>query len=101
MAIITKIYDIVETIVLRLLGLLELFLFLRFILKFFNANPETLVVNYIYKWSGIIVLPFDFIFPDIHWPKGYFIETSTLSAMVGYAILVFAVFRLLKLFSQD
>jgi len=101
MVILTKIYDTVETIVIRLLGLLELFLFLRFILKFFNASSKALVVDFIYKWSSILVSPFDFIFPDIHLPKGYFIETSTLSAMVGYAILVYVIFRLLRLFSRD
>jgi len=96
-----KIYSLIESIAEKLLNLLELFLFLRLILKFFGASPKALVVGYIYKWSDIIISPFNFIFPDIPWPKGYLIETATLSAMVGYAILVYVIFRLLRLFSRE
>lgn len=85
---------------LRLLFLLEIFLFLRFFLKLLDANPKAIVVGLIYKTSNIIVLPFKFIFDNIYW-KGYFIETSALSAMAGYAIAVFIIFKLLKLFSKD
>ncbi len=85
----------------RLLGLLELFLFLRLAFKFLAANPESLVVNLVYRYSDILIGPFEFIFPDIYWPKGYLIELSTISAMLGYALLVFIIFQLLKLFSRE
>ena len=85
----------------RLLFLLELFLFLRFTLKFLNANPEAFVVGLIYKYTDIFISPFEFIFLNIYWPKGYLIETATILAMIGYAIAVFIIFQLLRLFSTD
>jgi len=101
MRILTKTYLMVFYLIKRLLSLAELFLFLRLILKFLGANPQALVVNLIYKWSDILVSPFDFIFSDIYWPAGYLIETATISAMIGYALTVFILLRLLRLFSRD
>ena len=83
----------------RLLSLLEIFLFLKLLLKFLDANPQALVVNLIYQYSDILVSPFNFIFPNFYW-RGYFIETATISAMIGYALAVFIIFRLLRLFSS-
>lgn len=100
MGVLRKIYSMIFYITERLLVLLEGFLFLRLMLKFLNANSKTLVVNLIYKYSDILISPFDFIFTDIHW-KGGVIETTTTSAMVGYWILVWVIFRLLRLFSRD
>lgn len=86
-------------IIKRLLSLFEIFLFLRLSLKFLDANPQALVVNLIYRYSNILVSPFNFIFPNFYW-RGYFIETATISAMIGYALVVFIIFRLLRLFSN-
>ena len=99
MRILSKTYLMTFYIVKRLLSLLEIFLFLRLLLKFLAANPQALVVNLIYKGSDILVSPFNFIFPNIYWPAGYLIETATISAMIGYALAVFIIFRLLRLFS--
>lgn len=96
-----RIYIMVFYIIKRLLGLVELFLFLRLTLKFFSASSKALVVDFIYKYSDILISPFEFIFPDIYWPKGYLIEITTISAMFGYAIIVFILFQLFRLFSQD
>lgn len=84
----------------RALFLLEIFLFLRLMLKFFDADPKALVVNLIYKGSDILIWPFKFIFPNIYWNERL-IETSTISAMVGYALVVYIFFQLLKLFSKN
>lgn len=80
----------------KLFYLLETFLFIRLALKFISANPGALVVDWIYHWSGKIVAPFDYIFHDIILTSGYFIETSTLAAMIGYAILAFIVLKIFK-----
>ena len=85
----------------RVFFLLEFFLFLRLLLKYSGANPKTLVVELIYQYSDILVSPFEFIFPNIYWPEGRFIEIAVISAIIGYAILVFIIFQLLKLFSRD
>jgi len=96
----TKIYSLIERVIKRLLYLLELFLFLRLILKFFNASPKALVVNLIYTYSDILVSPFKFIFPNLYW-RNYLIETATISATVGYIIAVYVLFQLLRLFAKD
>jgi membrane-associated phospholipid phosphatase len=97
----SKSYLMIFLLIKRLLALLEFFLFLRLILKFLSANPQALIVNLLYKSSDIFVSPFEFIFPNIYWPKDYLIETATISAMVGYALLVLIFFQILRLFSKD
>ncbi|MCX6761103.1 MAG: hypothetical protein NTZ84_03320 [Candidatus Nealsonbacteria bacterium] len=91
----------ISSIIKKILGLLELFLFLRLLLKFLGANSQTLVVGQIYKYSGILVYPFDFIFHDIYWPQGHIIEVSSIAAMIGYALAIFILFQLLQTFSED
>ena len=82
----------------KLFYLLEFFLFLRLALKFIQANPQSLVVNWIYKWSDFFVSPFNFIFKDIIFPNGFLLEAATLSAMIGYAILVWIILKLFRAF---
>jgi hypothetical protein len=101
MKILTNIYSIISSIIKKLLGLLEVFLFLRLLLKFLGANTQTLVVSQIYKYSSIFVSPFDFIFHDIYWPEGHIIEVSSITAMISYALVVFILFQLLQTFSED
>jgi len=96
----SKIYSMIFYVIKRLLGLVEIFLFLRLALKFFGANPKALVVDIIYQGSDIFISPFKFIFPNIYW-NGKLIEITTLSAMAGYAILVYILFQLLRLFSKE
>ena len=95
-----KIYSAILRSAKRLFGLLEWFLFLRLVLKFLGASSESLVAAVIYKYSDILIGPFQSIFPDIYF-KGRMIETATISAMIGYLILMLIFFRLLGLFSRD
>lgn len=98
---ISHLITMISNLIRKLFYLLELFLFLRLILKFVWANPKALVVKLIYQWSDFFVSPFNFIFKNIYWPKGYFIEAATISAMFGYAILVYVILKLLHPFSKD
>jgi len=100
MKFLSAFYSIIIFIIKRLFILTESFLFLRLVLKFLGANPETLIVEIIYKYSAVFVSPFLFIFPNFYW-KGYMIEIATISAMVGYAIVFFVVIQLLKIFSKN
>jgi hypothetical protein len=84
----------IKSLILKLFYLLEFFLFLRLILKFFGASKTALVVKQIYQGSGFFVSPFDHIFSNIVLSRGYFIETATLAAMFGYAILVYIFLKL-------
>ncbi len=101
MRIFSTVYEMIFYVIKRLFFLLEFFLFIRLTLKFLGANPKTPAVELIYQYSDILVSPFNFIFPNIYWPRGYLIETATISAMIGYAIAVFVIVKLLRLFSTD
>jgi len=84
----------IKSLILKLFYLLEFFLFLRLILKFFGASKTALVVKQIYQGSGFFVSPFENIFPNIILGRGYLLETTTLAAMVGYAILAYIFLKL-------
>ena len=96
----SKAYSIFFYVVKRLFIVFEFFLFLRLILKFLNANPQALVVDFIYKYSDIVISPFQAIFPNIYW-RNFFIDTVTISAMLGYLIAVLVILLILKAFSQE
>jgi len=95
-----RIFSLVFYLVKRLIGLVEILLFLRLLLKFFAANPQALIVKLIYQYSDILVSPFDFIFADIYW-REYLIEIDTISAIVGYGLIILILFWLLKLLPRD
>jgi hypothetical protein len=99
MKIATKIYKKTFDVIKKLLGLLEIFLAIRLVLKMLAANPLAPVVNLVYKGSDFLVAPFKYIFTDFYW-KGLFVDTATISAMIGYCIIVFLLFRILRLFSD-
>lgn len=101
MEILRKTYLLIVLVTQRILGLLELFLFIRFLLRFLNASPKALAVSLIYKYSDILIFPFKFIFPDINLPYNFLIDSATVSAMIGYAVLAFVFLEVLKLFSND
>lgn len=101
MKILATLYEMVLYIIKRLFFLLEFFLLIRLVLKYLGANPQTLVVDAIYKYSDILVSPFESIFPNVYWPEGRLIEIATISAMIGYFIATFIIFQLLRLFSTE
>lgn len=100
MGILNKFYLMIIEVFERLFALLEFFLFLRLMLKYLGANPKSLFVNLIYKYTDTFVSPFRFIFPNLYWPEGRLIEIDTIAAMIGYAIIVFVIFQLLRPFSS-
>ncbi|PIV45395.1 MAG: hypothetical protein COS25_00010 [Candidatus Nealsonbacteria bacterium CG02_land_8_20_14_3_00_37_10] len=100
MRILSSVYSSFLSIISKLFWLFELFLFLRLLLKFLGANSQTLVVSLVYERSDVVIAPFSFIFRDIYW-KGHLVEMSVISAIVGYAIAAFIVFKILRLFSRD
>ena len=98
--LIKKTFNLFERAIKRILWIVELFLFLRLLLKFLGASSEAFVVNLIYKYSDILISPFRLIFQDIYW-NGKVIELATISTMIGYVIFVFVIFKLSHLFSGD
>ena len=100
MRILFKVYSVFLSLLSKFFLFLQFFLFLRLLLKFLGANPETLVVGIIYKYSDILISPFNLIFNDIYlWD--FLIETSTVSAMAGYAMAMFIIIKALRLFGKE
>jgi len=100
MRILSSVYSLFLSALSKLFLLLQLFLFLRLLLKFLGANPQTLVIDIIYGKSDVLVSPFNFIFRDFFW-QDRLIETSAVSAMVGYAVAFFILIRILRLFQRN
>ena len=100
MKIISKLYSGILSLISKLFWLFEVFLFLRLLLKFLGASQKAFVVGLIYKYSDILVSPFSSIFSNFYW-QDRLVEIVTISAIVGYAIAMFLIFQILRLFSQD
>jgi len=94
-----KFNDSINRIIHKVLGLVELVLFVRLMLKALGANSESLAVGILYEYTDILISPFNSIF-DNFYSNGVFIETVTISAMIGYAVFVFIVARLLYVFDR-
>jgi len=79
-----------------LLGILEILLGLRFVLKFIGANPDAGFSAFIYGITNIFIAPFNALLgtPQV---GGSIIEVNTLIAMAVYALLVWIIARLLAI----
>jgi len=76
-----------------LLGILEALLALRVLLKLFAANPNSPIAVLIYSLTGIFLIPFSSLTssPSV---GGIILEISTFFAMLIYALIGWAVERL-------
>ena len=74
-----------------LLGLIEVFLVLRFVLQLLSANAASSFVSVIYAISGVLVAPFTAIFPAS--PAVF--QASTLVAIIVYALLAWGIVKLI------
>ena len=95
-SVLFSISSLLFSLIERLFYLMEFFLFMRLILKLVDANPKAPVVNALYVWSDLLVMPFNAIFKNIPLPWGYYLETATICAMAGYAIVIFILFKLFR-----
>ncbi len=77
-----------------ILGLLEILLGLRFVLKLIAANPHSGFAVFIYGITGVFVAPFNFL---VGTPRsgGTILEVTTLIGMAVYALLFWVVARAL------
>lgn len=80
----------------RVLAIIELFLFLRLLLRFLAAAPQSFVVALIYEVTEKILLPFHGIFPDIT-VVGRSLDIVAVSGMIGYLLAYFILGRILSL----
>lgn len=91
----------VSNIVWYVVGLIEILLVFRFVLKLLGANPTSGFVDFIYGLTGILTAPFDRIFsvatPEAGDVVQSVFEPSILVAAVVYALLGWGVVKLLNL----
>lgn len=76
-----------------ILGVLEVLLLLRLLLRLLGANEASGFVTFIYSLTHIFVGPFNGIFNDQALGRSVF-ETSTLIAMIVYALLAWGIVSL-------
>jgi uncharacterized protein YggT (Ycf19 family) len=90
--------------VVRLLGglinfvliLVEAFLLVRVILRFFAANPTTPFVHWIYTSSSTLIDPFRGIFPTTVIGHNHVVDFTALFAMLVYGLIALAFLALLN-----
>ncbi len=83
------------------LGLFEVLLAIRLVLRFLDANPAAGIVDLVYKLTEVIILPFKGIFANIYLSGGGVLDTVTLSAMIGYPVIAYILVELLQLAARD
>lgn len=79
-----------------ILGIIEVLLVFRFILKMFAANPASGFANLIYTLSQPFVAPFNGLF-NIAVVQGSVFEWTTIVAGVVYAIIAYGLVKLFQL----
>lgn len=80
-------------IVWYLLGLLEILLAFRFVLKLFAANPSAGFTSFIYGATHIFTAPFLSVF-RVSQVAGSIFEWTTLLAMLVYWLIAFGIVKL-------
>jgi uncharacterized protein YggT (Ycf19 family) len=68
-------------------GVAEVFLGLRVLLKLFNANSSAGFVQWVYDSSDVLLQPFRGIFPAKELASGSVVDFSALFAMLVYGLV--------------
>jgi len=87
-----------QNIVYYLLGVIEVLLGLRFVLKLLGANPGSGFVDFIYGLTGIFIAPFEAIFSTATTEGAEttsVFEPATLMAMAIYTLIAYGIVKLL------
>lgn len=83
----------INRILYTLLGILEIFLGLRFVLKLIAANPSSGFAMFIYGITGLFMAPFNALVPTPR-VEGSVLEITTLIAMAVYALFFWVLARI-------
>lgn len=90
-------------IVTFVLGVVEVFLALRLILKLFGASTASWFVQFIYDVTSVLILPFAGIFKTANVSEidnSSVLEPATLVAMLVYALLAWGIVKLIMIFRR-
>lgn len=69
------------------IGLAEVILLLRIVLRLFAANPNAVFVHWVYAMSDTLLLPFRGIFPSAVIEKAYVLDFTAMFALIIYALI--------------
>src|SRR3989344_1162187 len=97
----TRLLIFFENLIHKAILLLELALFVRFLLKILGANPEALFVTTWYRFTEPFVAPFLRAFPGVIWFDRFVLDTSTIFAMVVYLLAMHILLMLLRFFFRS
>ncbi|MDO8530407.1 MAG: YggT family protein [bacterium] len=78
------------------LWIIEIILFLRFLLKLLGANPVNEFISFLYSISGVLMGPFTDMF-GVSAVNNMVLEPSILIAMVFYAIVAYVLVTFLRM----
>jgi hypothetical protein len=87
----------VTRVVYFVLGVLEVIMGLRFIFRLLGANQDSSFAVFLYSLSYVFVSPFNGIFNDQTIGRASVFETSTLVAMLVYALIAWGIVSLSRL----
>jgi uncharacterized protein YggT (Ycf19 family) len=87
---------VLETIIGLILGVIELFLGLRFIFRLFGANEGTPFVSWLYNMTEPLLNPFRKIFPAPRIDGVYVVEFTTLVALLVYMLVGYLILELVS-----
>ena len=86
----------VNRVIWSVLGLLEILLGFRFMLKLFGANPDSGFGAFLYGITGPFIAPFTGLTPS--WESGAsMLEVTTLVAMAVYALIFWGVVYVIRI----
>ncbi len=91
--------SVVTNVIWYILGLIEVLLALRFVLKLLGANPNSGFVDFMYSITNILTLPFDNIFGIARTNAGNVtsvFEPSILVAAAVYGLIFWGIVKLLN-----
>lgn len=89
-----------QNIVWYILGVIEVLLAFRFVLKLLGANPSSGFVDFVYTITGILTAPFDRIFGVSSTTAGStrsVFEPSILVAAAVYALIAWGIVKLITI----
>jgi len=86
---------ILGRVVYYVLGVIEVLLGLRFLLRMFGANAHTAFVQFVYSVSAIFMAPFTAVFRTTS-TEGVKLEWSVLVAMLVYALVAWGIVALVR-----
>jgi YggT family protein len=86
----------INRILWTVLGILEIMLGLRFVLKLIAANPESGFSVFVYGFTGAFMAPFNALLGTPSY-KGAILEANALVAMAVYALLFWVIARIIQI----